>query len=153
MNKPIGLTSVAQRPTRKLHGGVMEVPLEVILKNVENKAEIESVIYEKLAKLEQSCDHLTSCRILVEQNPTHQHARHSYHVRVDVRMPPHHEIVVKRDSGQNAHDNIVAVVRDAFIAARRQVEVIVDRQKKKVKSHTLARMMPAKLRKMFNMEE
>ena len=131
----------------------MEVPLEVILKNVENKPEIESVIYEKLAKLEQSCDHLTSCRILVEQNPTHQHAKHSYHVRIDVRMPPHHDIVVKRDSGRNVHDNLAAVVREAFMATRRQVESIVDRQKKKVKSHTLARMMPAKLRAFLKMED
>lgn len=131
----------------------MEVPLEIVLKNVENKAEIEDVIYEKVAKLEQSCDHLTSCRVLVEQNPTHQHAKHTYHIRIDVRMPPHHDIVIKRDSGRNAHDNLATVVREAFMATRRQVESIVDRQKKRVKSHTLARMMPAKLRKILKMEE
>ena len=131
----------------------MQVPLEVVLKNVEHKEEIEIVIEEKVAKLEQSCDHLTSCRVLVEQNPTHQHAKHTYHVRIDVKLPPHHEIVVKRDSGRNAHDNLAAVVRDAFMATRRQVEAIVDRQKKKVKSHTLARMMTAKLRKFLKMEE
>lgn len=131
----------------------MEVPLDVILKNVEHKKEIEDVIYEKIAKLEQSCDHLTSCRVLVEQNPTHQHAKHTYHVRIDVKLPPHHEIVVRRDSSRNAHDNLAAVVREAFMATRRQVESIVDRQKKKVKSHTLARMMPAKLREFLKMEE
>ena len=131
----------------------MQLPLELVMKNVEHKEEIEAVVYEKLAKLENACDHITSCRVFVEQNPTHQHAKHTYHVRVDVRMPPHHEIVVKRDSGRNAHDNLGAVVRDAFMAARRQVEVIVDRQKKKVKSHTLAHMMSSKLRKFLKMEE
>ena len=131
----------------------MQLPLEIVMKNVENKAEIEAVVYEKVGKLEMSCDHITSCRVFIEQNPTHQHAKHTYHVRIDVRMPPHHEIVVKRDSGRNVHDGLAAVVRDAFMATRRQVEVIVDRQKKKVKSHTLARMMPAKLRKMLKMEE
>jgi ribosome-associated translation inhibitor RaiA len=124
----------------------MEVPLELILKNVENKAEIEAVVHEKLEKLEQVCDHVISCRVFVEQNPTHLHSKASYHVRVDVRLPPHHEIVVKRDSGRNVHENLGTVVREAFIAARRQVEVIVDRQNKNVKAHTREKMIPAKLR-------
>ncbi len=131
----------------------MQLPLELIMKNVENKKEIEAVVQEKIAKLEHSCDHITSCRVFIEKNPTHQHSKHTYHIRIDVRMPPHHELVVKRDSGRNAHDDLAAVVRDAFVAIRRQVEVIVDRQKKKVKSHTLARMVPAKLRKLLNMQE
>lgn len=131
----------------------MQLPLELIMKNVDNKAEIEAVVAEKVAKLEMVCDHITSCRVFIEQNPTHQHAKHTYHVRIDVRMPPHHEIVLKRDSSRQAHVDLATVVRDAFIAVRRQVEVIVDRQKKKVKSHTLARMMPAKLRKLLKMEE
>jgi ribosome-associated translation inhibitor RaiA len=124
----------------------MDVPLELILKNVENKIEIEAVVNEKLEKLEQVCDHVTSCRVFVEQNPNHQHSKASYHVRIDVRIPPHHEIVVKRDSGRNVHENLSTVVREAFIAARRQVEVIVDRQNKNVKAHTREKMMPAKLR-------
>ncbi len=131
----------------------MEVPLEIILKNVEQKEEIEAVIDEKIAKLEQVCDHLISCRVFVEQNPTHQHAKHTYHIRVDVRMPPHHEIVVKRDSGTNSHENIGSVLREAFIAARRQVEQIVDRQKKHVKAHTKERMIPLKLREKLEAEE
>ena len=131
----------------------MEVPLEVILKNVEHKQEIEDVIYEKIDKLEQVCSHVISCRVLVEQNPTHQHAKHSYHIRIDVRVPPHHEIVVKRDSGRNVHDNLAAVVREAFIAARRQVEQIIDRQKKHVKAHTKEKMIPAKLKKQLAEQE
>ena len=131
----------------------MEVPLEVVLKNVEHKEEIEAVINEKIAKLEQVCDHLTSCRVLVEQNPTHQQAKHSYHVRIDVHMPPQHEIIVKRDSGRNVHENLSTVVREAFIAARRQVEQIVDRQKQNVKAHTKEHMMPVKLRQKLETEE
>lgn len=131
----------------------MEVPLEVVLKNVDNKKEIEAVIYEKVAKLEQVCDHVISCHVFIEQNPTHQISRHSYHVRIDVRLPPHHEIVVKRDSGRNVHDNLSTVVREAFMAARRQVETIVDRQKHKVKAHTREKMTPAKLRKALKTEE
>lgn len=125
----------------------MDVPLEIILRNVEHKREIEDVIYEKIEKLEQVCDHVTSCRVLVEQNPTHQHKQFSYHIRLDVHVPPHHEIIVKRDSGRNVHDSLSAVLREAFIAARRQVEQIIERQKHHVKAHTKEKMMPAKLRK------
>ena len=125
----------------------MQVPLEVVLKNVEHRQMVEDVIYEKIAKLEQVCDHVTSCKVLVEQNPTHQKSKFSYHIRIDVHLPPHHEIVVKRDSGRNVHEELPKVVREAFMAARRQVEQIVDRQKKNVKAHTKEHMTPAKLRK------
>jgi ribosome-associated translation inhibitor RaiA len=131
----------------------MDVPLEVVLRNVENKEEIEAVINEKLSKLEHVCDHVTSCRVLIEQNPTHQHKQFSYHVRVDVKVPPHHEIVVKRDSGRNVHENLPAVVREVFIAARRQVEVILDRQKQHVKAHTREHMAPKKLHEQVEVEE
>ena len=125
----------------------MDVPLEVVLRNVENRQEIEDVIYEKIGKLEQVCDHVTSCRVLVEQNPTHQHKGFSYHIRVDIHVPPQHEIVVKRDSGRNTHENLPAMVRETFIAARRQVEQLVERQKHHVKAHTKEKMFPKKLRK------
>lgn len=131
----------------------MEVPLEVILRNVDAKHDIEAVILEKIDKLEQVCDHVTSCRVLVEQNPTHQHKQFSYHVRIDVHVPPHHEIIVKRDSGRNVHDSLPKVVREAFIAARRQVEGIVARQKLHVKAHTKEKMIPAKLRKALKTQE
>jgi hypothetical protein len=81
------------------------------------------------------------------------HSKASYHVRLDVRLPPHHEIVVKRDSGRNVHENLSTVVREAFIAARRQVEVIVDRQEKNVKAHTREKMMPTKLREKLTEQE
>ncbi|MBF0387492.1 MAG: HPF/RaiA family ribosome-associated protein [Candidatus Omnitrophica bacterium] len=131
----------------------MEVPLELVLRNVENQKEIEAVVYEKLEKLEQVCDHVISCRVLVEQNPTHQHAKFSYHIRIDVRVPPHHEIVVKRDSGRNVHENLSTILREAFIATRRQVEQIVERQKLHVKAHTKEKMIPAKLRKVLKSQE
>lgn len=131
----------------------MQVPLEVILRNVRNKEEIEAVVYEKITKLEQVCDHVTSCHVLVEQNPTHQNTVFSYRIRVDIKLPPHHEIVVKRESGRNAHEKLGAVLREAFIAARRQVEQIVDRQKKHVKAHTKEKMMPKKLRKALTTDE
>lgn len=131
----------------------MEVPLEIVFKNVKNKKEIEDVVYEKIEKLEKVCDHVTSCHVLVEQNPTHQNVNFSYHIRVDIKLPPHHEIVVKRDSGRNVHENLGAVLREAFIAARRQVEQILDRQKKFVKSHTKEKMTPKQLRKVLKSEE
>ena len=118
----------------------MDVPLEVVLKNVEHKKRIEEVIAEKVAKLEQVYDHITSCHVLVEQNPTHQKSKHSYHIRIDVCLPPSHEIVVKRDSGRNSHEDIAKVLREAFVAARRQVEQVVDKQNKHVKAHTKEKM-------------
>lgn len=131
----------------------MEVPLEVVLRNVEKKKEIEAVIEEKVSKLDQVCNNVTSCHVLVEQNPAHQHKKCSYHICIDVKVPPHHQIVVRRDSGNNVHEELAAVLRDAFIAVRRQVEQIVDRKKKHVKAHTKEKMTPVKLREKLASDE
>jgi len=114
----------------------MKVPLEISFRGVEKTDDMESLIREKAAKLEQICDYLSSCSIAVESPQEHQEAGNPFRVRISVRVPPGHELVVKRESSQgDMHDELPKVVRDAFQAVRRQLQELTDRQQGEVKTH------------------
>jgi cold shock CspA family protein/ribosome-associated translation inhibitor RaiA len=114
----------------------MEVPLELSFRDVEKTKAIEDYIRSNVRKLEQLCDHIVSCRIAVEQPQKHQRTGSPYRVRIDLRVPPGHEIVVTRESSEGEiHDNLRKVLRNAFDAARRQVRGLAERQRGDIKSH------------------
>ena len=114
----------------------MQVPLEVTCRGIDNTSEAEALIRQKVAKLEESCDYLISCRVAVEKNHEHQQAGSPYRVRLILRVPPGHEIVVKRESGEgDMHENLLAVIRDVFGAARKQLQELVRKQRGDVKMH------------------
>jgi len=116
----------------------MSIPLELKLKNFEDATgAVSAVVDEKLAKLEQVCPKATSCHVLVEQlqNPKHHH--HSYHIRVAVKFPSHHEVIVVKDpqKGGIQEELLTTQIREVFISVRRQVREVMDKDQGKVKTH------------------
>ncbi len=120
----------------------MQTPLEITFKGFEDKGEMTDLINEKVKKLEQFCDHITSCHIIIEQIKHAQRKGHSYDVLLDIKIPPHHEIAIRRhpEKGETGDDYLSKIIRETFAAAQRQTKVIVDKQHQKVKAHTKERM-------------
>ena len=99
--------------------------LEISYRNMEASETVEGLVRQKFAQLEKLHDRLTSCRVVVEKGPEEGK---SFHVRVDL-VAPGREIVVRRDPGdKRAHSDAPGAIRDAFDAARRQLEDHVRRQ-------------------------
>ena len=46
----------------------MKVPLEITYRGVDKTHAIETLVYEKLAKLEQVCNHISSCYIAIKKS-------------------------------------------------------------------------------------
>ncbi|MBD3265182.1 HPF/RaiA family ribosome-associated protein [bacterium] len=114
----------------------MQIPLEISYRDVEKTDDIENLIYTKAAKLDQICDHLTRCDVTLEQPQKHQRSGSPYTVRIEMTVPPGHELVAKREAGKgDLHEPLSSVIRDAFDAARRQLQELVERQRKETKSH------------------
>jgi cold shock CspA family protein len=114
----------------------MKVPLEISFRGVAKTEDMESLIREKAAKLEEVCSYLSSCSIALESPQEHQEAGNPFRVRISMRVPPGHELVVKRESSRgDMHDELPTVVRDAFQAARRQLQELTERQRDEVKTH------------------
>jgi ribosomal subunit interface protein len=103
----------------------MKIPLQINFHDMPVSPALETLIREKAAKLEQFHPNLTGCRVVVDK--PHQHSRQQgdqFSVTVDVSVPGA-TIVANNASSEDPN----VAVRDAFLAARRQVEDHVKRQR------------------------
>jgi len=111
----------------------MEVPLQIVFRNMNHSDAIASKIRERAKWLEGFCERIISCRVAVEA--PHRHHRHGnlYRVRIDLRVPGE-ELVVSRNPELNgAYRDLQVVVHHTFEEARRQLEDYVRRRRREVK--------------------
>ena len=115
---------------------MVKVPIEISYRDFQKTEEIEDLIYEKCAKLEQVCDYISSCRVAIERPQEHQQTGNPYRIRLDITVPPGHELVVKREVGRGEmHEKLTSVIRKVFSAARRKLKKLKEQQRGEVKSH------------------
>lgn len=114
----------------------MKVPPEVSYRHVPKTEALDALIQEKVSKLEEACDHISSCRIVVEKTHDHPSSGSPYRVRIDLRVPPSHEIAVDKNPGEGTqYPPVEAVIREAFEVARRRLVELNERQHREVKRH------------------
>ncbi len=114
----------------------MQVPLEISYRNIRKNDDIDDLIREKVKKLERVCDHITSCRAAIEKPIEAPNTGNPFRVRLDIRVPPGHSVIVRREPGEGViPNNLSAVIRDAFEAAKKQLERLSARQRADVKTH------------------
>ena len=108
----------------------MKIPLQITLRDIDHSEALETHIREKAQKLESFFEHIVSCRVVVEMPHKHKHQGKAFNVRVDIGVPGS-EIMVNRDS----HEDVYVALRDAFDAAKRQLEDYVRRLHGEAKVH------------------
>ncbi len=119
----------------------MQLPIQVSFRHLEYSPYIARAVRKKARTLEKFFPRLTSLRVMVEPSEKRHSQGNLYHIRIDLTLPGK-EIVVSRDSGLNhAHEDIYVAIRDAFRAARRQIEDHVRRNFRK-KDTALAELGP-----------
>jgi ribosome-associated translation inhibitor RaiA len=136
----------------------MKKPLQVTFRNMQASAAVEARIKSEAAKLDRYYPRVTSCRVIVEAPHRHQKRGELFHVCIELRVPcadlvVRHEPTLhrtskqletakfsKRSEIQAPHKDVYVAVRDAFKAARRQLEAHVRRMRGDVKMH--ARVAP-----------
>ena len=104
----------------------MQVPLEIVFHNVDRSPAVEAAVRERVAKLEQFAENITSCRVTVEAPHKNHQQGNLFTVRVDLRFPGGEAVANRSPSENHAHEDVYVALRDAFKAARRQLQ---DRQR------------------------
>lgn len=95
----------------------MQIPLQITVRDMAHSTALDETIRGKAAKLEQYFAPIISCHVLAEAPHKHHHQGRHYTVRLDIGLPGK-TIVVNHD-----HDeDIYVALREAFNAARRQLE-------------------------------
>ena len=113
----------------------MQLPVQISFRGVAHSDAVEASIRELAGRLEQFCDRITSCRVIVETPHAHHHKGNLYHVRIDLTVPGAEMVVGRDPAAHHAHEDIFVAIRDAFDAARRQLEDYVRRARGDIKSH------------------
>jgi ribosomal subunit interface protein len=124
----------------------MQLPVEISYRGVEKSEEIDNLIRAKAARLDRFCDHISRCDVAVEQPNHAQHSGNPFRVRLDVTVPPGHELVVEeKQSEHEMHEPLSKIINDAFKTMERQLKDLVERQRHEVKTHAEPRALISKL--------
>lgn len=95
----------------------MKLDLQITARNFELTELIREQIKEKAEKLDSFYSRIMRCRVVVEVPHRHKHKGILYDVHIYMTVPGG-ELVIKREP----HEDIFVTIRNAFDAARRQLE-------------------------------
>jgi len=127
--------------------------VEVTFRNLKSSEWLERAIQERAGKLETYCPDIVSCRVLVGIPHRHREHGNRFEVHIDIVVPGEKIAVSHSPSIREAKSNgegaigkrmeilgmrkdVLLVVRDAFAAAKRQLQDYARRRRLSVKAHT-----------------
>lgn len=114
----------------------MQVPAQITFHNLDHSDAIEKRVEGEIAKLEQFYGRITSCRVIIDRPQRRHQKGDTYAVRIFLEVPGGKSIVVDRDAGlDHAHEDAFVAIRDAFKAARRQLQDLARICQGEVKHH------------------
>lgn len=114
----------------------MKVTPEISYRGVDKTAALETLIAEKIEKLEQVYDRINSCSVAIEKTHDHPSSGSPYRVRIDITAPENREVAVEESPDDGVqYPPLEAVIRNAFDAAIRQLKDLNEQQKEPVDRH------------------
>lgn len=100
----------------------MQQSLQITFKNFTPSDAVEQVVRKKVHKLEQFCDHIVGCHVVLEMEHHRHRKGNHFAVRLDIQVPGGELAVTAPHHDDPAHADIYVAVRDAFDAAQRQLQ-------------------------------
>lgn len=120
----------------------MQSAAEIVFRDISRSEALETNIRERIDKLEKMFDHITSCRVIVEEAHNHKTQGKLFHIRINLHVPDR-ELVVSHDKhDKQAHEDPYVAVRDAFNAMQRQLEAYSSKLRGDVKAHSRPALDP-----------
>lgn len=114
--------------------GTMPFPLRVTFRDMEPSPAVDELVRQWAGKLEHVYDRIERGQVVIERPHQHHHQGQRVHVTVTLAVPGP-DVIVSRDHAlDGAHESVYVAVRDAFQAARRQLEDHARRRRQEVKA-------------------
>jgi ribosome-associated translation inhibitor RaiA len=124
--QPFSRTGIANRKLRLCAGrSKMQITPQITFEGSESFDAARDVITREIARLETHNKRITGCRVTVIA-PSHKH-RHGtgFQVHIWLTIPSYENIVVNNSASDDArHEHAEVAIKDAFAAARRQVDAL-----------------------------
>jgi cold shock CspA family protein/ribosome-associated translation inhibitor RaiA len=114
----------------------MQIPLQISFENAEPSEALRAAFRHEVDRLEKYQHHIIGCRVAVVSPSTKHRHGSVYRINIWVTIPPHENIVVSHQPSDNpSHVHVEVAIKDAFAAARHQIEALGQRATGKVKLH------------------
>ncbi len=108
----------------------MQLPIEISYRGVEKTDQLEELIRAKAERLDRFCDHISRCDVMIEHPNHSQHSGNPFRVRIDVTVPPGHELIAEeKQAAHEMHEPLSKVINDAFKTMERQLKTLVEKQR------------------------
>ncbi|HZQ74178.1 MAG TPA: HPF/RaiA family ribosome-associated protein [Burkholderiales bacterium] len=109
----------------------MQIPLQITFHGIKQSDALYNAIRERAEKLDQYYPHIVSCRVVLELADRHKKHGKQFCARIDLKVPGG-EVAVTREHDEDPQ----IALREAFDAARRQLEDYSREQRGDVKRHS-----------------
>ena len=104
----------------------MQVPLQIAFDGIQHSDAVEARIREEVEKLEQFSGRIVSASVVVARPQRRHHKGDIFHIKIHLVVPDAPDIAVSREpAADGAHEDVYVTIRDAFKAARRQLQDVV----------------------------
>lgn len=115
----------------------MQIPLKIAFEGgLASSAALIRRIEHETSRLERFSSRITACRVVVQGRSGRRRQGDLYAVRIQLVMPGREDLVVDRNPpADHAHEDPYVAIRDAFTAARRQLQDHQHRAAGHVKLH------------------
>jgi cold shock CspA family protein/ribosome-associated translation inhibitor RaiA len=113
----------------------MQIPLQITFRHTDPSPALEARVRKLAERLEKFSTHIIGCHVIIEPLPHHQHQGGLYDFRIEVTLPDAEIAIRRAHPADHAHEDPYVALRDAFRAARRQLEDYERKRRLDVKTH------------------
>ena len=100
----------------------MTIPVQITFRHMETSTAVEARVRELADHLGVFSDRIQSCRVVVDSPHRHHHQGKVFNVKVQLALPGEDVVVDMERPDRDGHEDVYVVLRDAFDAARRQLQ-------------------------------
>lgn len=101
----------------------MQVEPQIAYEGFDPAEHVRRRVSSEIENLEKFFGHITACRVVVKATSGRRQHGDLYEVSIHVSLPDGRDVVANRHpSASHAHEDVLVAIRDAFNAARRQLQ-------------------------------
>lgn len=100
----------------------MTIPVQITFRHMESSPAVETRVRELTDHLGVFSDRIQTCRVVIDSPHRHHHQGKVFAVKVQLVLPGEDVVVDMERPQRDGHEDVYVVLRDAFDAAKRQLQ-------------------------------
>ena len=100
----------------------MAIPVQITFRHMDSSPAVEARVRDLTQHLGSFSERIQSCRVVVDTPHRHHHQGKVFNVKLQLALPGEDVVVDMERPQRDSHEDVYVVIRDAFDAAKRQLQ-------------------------------